>query len=181
MDAHPTDAQLLDQARKGDQSAFRALVERYAPRVRKVVLGMLGSVPEADDVAQEVFVRFYERLGQFRGEAALGTYLTRMAINGALNEQRRTHNRRHHHEAHMAALWPAAADAEARRYELRDAIARALQTLDPDQRSVVVLRLIEGYSVKETAEILGIPMGTVGSRLARAQQKLIEVLKNQQV
>ncbi|SVD24097.1 uncharacterized protein METZ01_LOCUS376951, partial [marine metagenome] len=76
-----TDTAFIDRAREGDETAFRVLVERYEPQVAATVVGMLGPGDEADDVGQETFVRFYRALAKFRGDAALGTYLTRIAMN----------------------------------------------------------------------------------------------------
>jgi RNA polymerase sigma-70 factor (ECF subfamily) len=175
----PNAQELVQRARGGDQSAFRQLVETNQALVRSTVRGMLGDTPEAEDVAQEVFIRFYQALGNYRGDAQLGTYLSRIAINLSLNELKRRQRKTRWLSvirkedtgwyAEGASLNPA-------REELRDALHKALQRLEPEFRAVVVLRLVEGYSVKETAEILQLPLGTVASRLARGQKKLREIL-----
>ena len=90
-----SDDQLLEEARKGDNAAFQQIVERYESLVAGTVVGMLGNTQEAEDVAQEVFIRFYKSMQQFRGDSALGTYLTRIAINlslNALKKQKRKNN-----------------------------------------------------------------------------------------
>ena len=89
-----TDRALIDQARASDEVALRALIERYEPQVAATVVGMLGPGDEADDVGQETFVRFYQSLDKFRGDAALGTYLTRIAINLSLNALERRKRQR---------------------------------------------------------------------------------------
>ena len=89
-----TDRALIDQARAGDEAALRVLIERYEPQVAATVVGMLGPGDEADDVGQETFVRFYQSLDKFRGDAALGTYLTRIAINLSLNALERRKRQR---------------------------------------------------------------------------------------
>ncbi|NIR47450.1 sigma-70 family RNA polymerase sigma factor, partial [candidate division KSB1 bacterium] len=89
-----TDRELIDNVRAGDSQAFEQLVKRYESQVAATVIGMLGSCQEADDVGQEVFIRFYKAIHQFREEARLGTYLTRIAINLSLNELKRR-KRRH--------------------------------------------------------------------------------------
>lgn len=159
--------------------AFRQLVERHEVQVRSTVIGMLGETPEADDVSQEVFIRFYKALGNFRDEAALSTYLTRIAINLSLNELKKRKRKN---------TWLGSLKNDSPAYEMvdesedpgradmKDLLRKALKTLDADFRAVVVLRLIDGYSVKETAEILNLPEGTVASRLARAQNKLKTIL-----
>ena len=173
-----TDRELIEQAKAGNSKAFEELVKRYEPHVAAVVVGMLGDRQEADDVGQEVFVRFYRSLDRFRGEAALGTYLTRIAINLSLNELKRRKRRRLLFRRSDEALQIASSDPEdaiASR-ETKALVQRAIQQLDPVFRSVLVLRLIEGYSTEETADLLGIPLGTVLSRLSRAQKRLKEIL-----
>ncbi|MFP4470773.1 MAG: RNA polymerase sigma factor [Bacteroidota bacterium] len=175
------DLELVQMARQGDKAAFSALVHRHEPVVAATVKGMLGNGEDAEDVGQNVFIRFYHALGDFRGDAALPTYLTRIAINLSLNELRRRQRRR--------LLFMAPSDGEVRpeqglqvdEEQSRDtgeAVDLALQKLPPKYRSVVVLRMIQGYSTKETAKILSLPQGTVLSRLARAQEKLKELLKH---
>lgn len=176
----PSDVELIERAKQGDNAAFRMLVNRHEHQVRSIVIGMLGKTVEADDVAQEVFIRFYRSLGDFRGEAALSTYLSRIAINLSLNEIKRREN------CHMRLAFfqgehmrSEQADncVDPERHDIRDSIQKALKTLEPDFRIIIILRLIEGYSVRETAEMLQLPQGTVASRLARAQEKMKDILK----
>lgn len=182
-DDHTEDAELLERARAGDQDAFRMLVERYEGAVAATVIGMLGPGGDADDVGQEVFLRFYRALDEFRGEAALKTYLTRIAINLSLNALKRRGRwlRRfvsRDRQSDQAPLVEPAADGE-RDLAARDAAAlvrQGLRALGPEHRAVVVLRLIEGHSTRETAEILDLPQGTVMSRLKRATDALRETL-----
>lgn len=171
-----TDEELLNQVRQGDKEAFRLLVLRYESLVAATVVGMLGQTPEADDVGQEVFIRLYRALSQYKGESKLGTYLTKIAINLSLNElkrrQRRQWLRLGKNNDKAIATPPPDTDTQ-------QLVQWALAQLAPEFRSVVLLRLVEGYSSQQTAEILEIPLGTVLSRLARGQQKLREILQNQ--
>lgn len=178
---------MINQVKDGDQGAFRQLVILYQQRVRNTVLGMLGEVAEVDDVAQEVFIRFYKSINEFREDAKLSTYLTRIAINLSLNELKRRKKkqlrivsifRRQPESETNGAMSIQDKSADLSRYDLQDAIQKGLQQLSEEFRAIIVLRLIEGYSVKDTSAILGIPGGTVASRLARAQQKLKEILKD---
>ncbi len=173
-----TDEKLITAAREGDQNAFQELVRRHESRVAATVIGMLGRCAEAEDVGQETFIRFYRGLKKFRGESGVGTYLTRIAINLSLNELKRRRRRsvlffsRPIEEAYD--IPDPKADSELN--EDREMVQRAIQKLESKFRSVVVLRLIDGYSTRETADILNVPVGTVLSRLARAQDKLKELL-----
>lgn len=172
----PLKQDLIEQARNGDEQAFRQLVERHQQRVRATAISMLGSVPEAEDVAQETFIRFHRALQDFRGEAKLSTYLSRIAINLSLNELKR--KQRSQRWLTFSRTDEATPDLSASpdRQDLKDSLQKALQMLRPDSRAVVTLRLVEGYSVQETADILKLPKGTVASRLARAQQQLRKIL-----
>ncbi len=170
-------------ARTGDEGAFGQLVNRHADRVATTAKGMLGDTAEAEDVSQETFVRLFHSLKTFRGESKLGTYLTRIAINLSINELRSRKRRDalysspggRSYEAKHVAPEPVA-EFEYDATESRDAVRTAIASLKPRLRAVIVLRLIDGYSTKETAGILKIPMGTVLSRLSRAQLKLKERL-----
>jgi RNA polymerase sigma-70 factor (ECF subfamily) len=168
-----TDHDLIARARDGDNQAFAELIKRYESQVAAAVNGMLGNSEAADDVGQEVFIRFYKALRDFRGDASVGTYLTRIAINLSLNELKRRKRRRLFFIKPDEVKMNSEANAdEISAFENQDLVNRALQQLEQEFRAVVVLRLIEGYSTEETAKILKIPVGTVLSRLARAQKKL---------
>ena len=174
------DLELISEARKGNEGAFAALITRYEQQVAKTVLGMLGNTPEADDTGQETFVRFYQSLHNFRGDSGLGTYLTRIAINLSLNElKRRKKSMSLFFSANILEEkefnQPDPEDVEDSR-DTKEIVQKALQSLNPKYRSIVVLRLLDQYSTKETAEILDLPIGTVLSRLARAQTKLKTIL-----
>jgi RNA polymerase sigma-70 factor (ECF subfamily) len=171
-----TDAVLIGKARAGDMSAFKILVERYEGKVAGIVKSMLGSAPESSDVGQEVFIRFYESLEKFKGESALGTYLVRIAINLSLNEIKRKKKRK----SFFQPIDLAGTKGEnSPNTDIKDMVQAEISKLDRDFRVVVSLRMIEGYSTEETAEILQIPIGTVLSRLARAQTKLKAVFSKQ--
>lgn len=175
------DAELVDKTLHGDDRAFRLLVERYESAVASTVIGMLGPGDEADDVGQETFIRFYRSLKKYRGEASLKTYLTRIAINLSLNalKRRRGFMERFVSRDQASAPLPEPAlngMAAAESRETEEAVRHAIGQLNPKHRAVVVLRMIDGYSTKEAAEILGVPAGTVLSRLARALEALKPLL-----
>lgn len=172
------DEELINAVRGGDTDAFKELVKRYESSVAQTVIGMLGQCPEAEDVGQETFIRFYRGLKHFRGDSSIETYLTRIAINLSLNELKRRRRKK--------LFFPTSAEAledlpnensDLPEGETKELVHRAIQKLEPKFRSVIVLRLMEGYSTEETAKILKIPVGTVLSRLARAQKKLKEWLQ----
>jgi len=163
------DEELIAEARGGDMTAFKVLVERHEQKVASMVKAMLGDTPEASDVGQEVFIRFYESLGNFRGESALGTYLVRIAINLSLNEIKKKKKRNKFFipidEGHSVAAPDSTTD-------IREWVLSEVGHLDLEFRTIITLRMIEGYTTEEAAEILNIPLGTALSRLYRAQKKL---------
>lgn len=165
---------LIQATIDGDTDAFRELVMKYKTDVAKTIYGMLGDCPEADDVGQETFLRFYKSIGSFRGESSLKTYLTRIAINLSLNELKRRKRRALFFLNTESSVLEniSSENMELEQNETRELVRYSIQRLNPQYRAVIVLRLIDGYSTKETAEILNIPEGTVLSRLARAQKKL---------
>jgi RNA polymerase sigma-70 factor (ECF subfamily) len=150
--------------------------------VAATVVGMLGRGADADDVGQETFVRFFRALEGYRGDASLKTYLTRIAMNQSLRALKKRQRWRlrffssDEGESDVLARIPDSKDELGER-ERREFVQSALQTLSPGHRSVVILRVLEGYDTRETADLLGIPPGTVMSRLARALEKLEDVLR----
>jgi RNA polymerase sigma-70 factor (ECF subfamily) len=173
-----TDQDLIAAAREGDDGAFEQIVRRYEPVVAATVIGMLGHSAEAEDVGQETFIRLYKSLDQFRGEASLKTYITRIAMNLSLNElKRRKRNRERISGTPVDEFYDLEAKGEsAEQRETRKMVHQAIAQLDEKFKAVVVLRLIDGYSTDETATMLDIPLGTVLSRLARAQEKLKSIM-----
>lgn len=147
-------------------------------------MGILGQCSEAEDIGQETFMRFYKSLQRFKGESSVGTYLIRIAINLSINElKRRQRRNRFFHifsepgiEMESLPAEHTSSNPSPEQEEKKAFIQQALQKLEPRFRSVIVLRLIDGYSTKETAKILKLPTGTVLSRLARAQMKLKKIL-----
>jgi RNA polymerase sigma-70 factor (ECF subfamily) len=172
------DDELLDDARNGSTHAFAELVRRYQGKVAATVIGMLGNCEEANDVAQETFIRFYDALKKFRGDSSIGTYLTRIAINLSLNELRRRKRRGFLFKTidHDFDVPDLSSTSSADHYENKELLDKAMIRLDGKFRAVITLRLIEGYSTEETAAILQLPLGTVLSRLKRAQKKLHSIL-----
>lgn len=180
MDFSAHDEQLLVlEVRKGNEAAMEEIVNRNKKAVATVLKAILGDTKEAEDVGQETFIRFWCNIESYRHEARVSTYLTRIAINLAINEGRRQKRR--------AAILQSINDrhlngnsgnylSEVQRYDDVLHLHEALSLLDDNQRMVVVLRMLQGYSTKETSKLLNIPTGTVLSRLSRALDKLRVIL-----
>jgi RNA polymerase sigma-70 factor (ECF subfamily) len=174
------DDYLVKATIEGDQEAFRELVNRYRKMVARTVKGMLGDSVYSEDIGQEVFIKLYHSLQEFRGEAKLSTYIQKIAVNLTLNEikRRKRFFSMFLHKANDELYEFDVADEDyAEKKDVREVVSGALNELDPKFRIIVVMRMLQGYSTKETSEILGLPLGTVLSRLARAQDQLKIKLK----
>jgi RNA polymerase sigma-70 factor, ECF subfamily len=174
-----TDFELVELSRQGDQSAFAEIVRRNKSKVAATIHGMIGKGDAAEDIGQEVFIRFYHSLANFRGDAAVSTYLIRIAINLSLNEINRIKRKNLFSFDKILEDGSDIADKkdQVSLIENNELVQRSIQKLDIKYRAVLVLRLIDGYSTEETAKILNIPLGTVLSRLTRAQIKLKKYLQ----
>jgi len=178
-----SDEQLIGLTLNGDRNAFGEIVNRYQDMVARTVRGMLGDAVYAEDIGQDTFIRLYKALPGFRGEAKLSTYLTRIAVNLTLNEikkRKRTGNLVVTDNEKDKVAFNIADNIDHSQRDINEVVNKALEMLEAKYRIVVVMRLLQGYSTKETAEILRIPSGTVLSRLSRAQDKLKEILKRLQ-
>ena len=175
----PSERELVARARVGDADAFGEIVRRLEPRVAATVIGMLGPGPDAEDIGQETFIKLYRALPEFRGESSLASYVTRIAINLCQDERRRRKRQSGIFTATERKDVEAVADPGTVRDPLaeRDLVQHGLQELPTEYREVIVLRLIDGLSTRETAQILNLPEGTVTSRLARGQMRLRDLLK----
>jgi RNA polymerase sigma-70 factor (ECF subfamily) len=175
------DAELLASARAGNDRAFAALVERYEAAVAATAIGMLGPGDDADDVGQETFIRFHRSLDHFRGESSLKTYLVHIAMNLSLNALRRRRRSMlrfiSRDETPIDSAEPSVGpDGSVDAEELKALVRRAVSQLNDKHRAVVVLRMFDDCSTRDTAKILGLPEGTVLSRLSRAMKELEALL-----
>ena len=171
------DQEIIKRILSGQMDLYREIIVKYELQIASVIFGMIGKTPEADDIGQETFIRFYKNLKNFRGDSGVGTYLTRIAINLSLNEIKRRKRKNMLFMTNDKKNMDIADNSNNSEIkEDNDLIHKAIQSLTPKFRSVIVLRLIEGYSTQETANLLKIPVGTVLSRLKRAQIKLKEIL-----
>jgi RNA polymerase sigma-70 factor (ECF subfamily) len=176
---------LVDSCRSGDPVAFARLVQLHEGMVFSLSARLLGDAEEARDVAQEVFLQVYRQLGRFEGRSTLRTWIYRITVNQCHNRRRFWHRRHRDREEGLEAVSAAAATArggaspyeEARRRERARRVHAALMDLSFERRSVLVLREIEGLTCEEIAETLGIPTGTVKSRLSRAREAMRQRLR----
>jgi RNA polymerase sigma-70 factor (ECF subfamily) len=185
----PTDLELVEGARGGDPEAFRELVVRYQRRVYAVALGIVKDRDLAWDVSQEAFVRVHQHLAEFREEPSFGTWVHRITARVAIDVLRKERPSRRSDVADVpeAVLREAAPGVLATalgtdpqetvlRGELSGRLNEALGALPDVHRTILVLRELDGLSYEELAERLGIPRGTVMSRLFHARKKMQALL-----
>lgn len=179
------DAELVAAAITGDRDAFEALVRRHQTRIVNYAMAIVKYPADAEDVAQETFIRAYRSLTRFRGDSSFKTWLYTIATNAARTGlERRIRRNRLEDESLDDEAAPLAAgdvpaggaDAETTLLQ-RESIDRALAALPPDLRIAVVLRDVEGLDYKEIAAATGAPIGTVESRIFRARRRLRALLQ----
>lgn len=179
------DRDLIAAVRAGDPDAFGILVRRYQDRLYPTLLRLAGRPEDARDLLQDTFLRAFQKLDRFHGESSFYTWLYRIAVNLALSERRRRRpvvpladapglSRPIDPPSSIIQTDPSLPLEQAE----RDAqVQRALNALSPDARAVVVLKDIDGVPYEDIATILGIPVGTVRSRLHRARLELRDRLR----
>ena len=179
------DREVVRRVQAGDSEAFEVLVEKYKRKTFRLAYGVLRDQEEALDVAQEAFVKAFRSLPKFKGDSAFYTWLFRITMNLSLDRKRQRVARAKSLGAEdvppeewerTAVATDVSPDDEAASAERRARIGRALDTLPEHHRSIIILSDIEGLSYREIADVLGIPMGTVMSRLHNARKRLREAL-----
>lgn len=190
------DAELAQRASQGDHAAFAQIMRRYNQRLYRLAVSIMGEPAEAEDVLQESYVRAFYAFASYAGAGSLGAWLARIVRNEAIDRLRARDSRRNH-VALEADLGDHAEEGEtnvaddhartqtdqvdpqalAANAELRHLLERAIQRLPEQFRSAFVLREVEGLSVEETAEYLGIPPATVKTRDYRARNLLRDYLR----
>ena len=186
------DATLVRAFQEGERAAFDKLVLRHQNRLFSLCYWLLGDYEEANDSAQEIFIKVYRSLNRFRFEAAFATWLYRIAVNTCKNRRKSSEYRL---KSRMVPLQnPGKDHSGGDSLEIRDdsptplngleekergrTIRKAVDSLLPDQREVIALRDIQGLSYEEIVKITGLNLGTVKSRIARARLDLREKLRS---
>jgi RNA polymerase sigma-70 factor (ECF subfamily) len=182
-----SDLELVRRAQRGERGAFDLLVLRYQHKVVKLVARLLRDRTEAEDVAQEAFVKAYRALGSFRGDSAFYTWLYRIAVNTARNALAARQRRPLEYEAGLSESEQSAMESRMRHTdtpeatalseEIHQAVNRAIGALPEDLRTAIVLREVEGLSYEEIAAAMDCPVGTVRSRIFRAREAIDRVLE----
>jgi RNA polymerase sigma-70 factor (ECF subfamily) len=184
-----TETALVERLRRGEGAAFEELLRAHTGRLLAVARRLLGNEEDARDAVQDAFLSAFRSIDRFDGQAALGTWLHRIAVNAALTKLR---SRRRHPERPIEELlptfqedghqvrpprdWPDPSAALLSR-ETRESVRRHIDELPEEYRTVLLLRDIEGLDTEETARVLGLTPGAVKTRLHRARQALRALLE----
>jgi RNA polymerase sigma-70 factor (ECF subfamily) len=174
----------------GEDAAFEELVRAYTSRLLAVARRILGSHEEAKDVVQETFLAAFQSLDRFRGEANLGTWLSRIAVNQCLMKLRSKRRKPEQsiedllptfladgHQVRESALWEVSLDTQVERNEVFSLVRRGIERLPTNYRTVLLLRDIEELSTEEVSGMLGVTANTIKVRLHRARQALRTLLE----
>lgn len=171
------DAELVARCRAGDAGAFETLYRQHAPRLYSLASRMSGSVDDGEDLVQEIFLQAHRKLGSFKGDAALGTWLYRLAVNHCLDfvRSRQAKNTKVTDTLDDTVLQPAAPrETPIARIDLE----RAIAGLPDGCRAAFVLHDVEGLDHREVAALLGIAEGTSKSQVFKARMKLRAMLQS---
>lgn len=187
MGEQQVDQALVERVQRGDKSAFDVLVRKYQHKIIKLIMRYVRDQSEAQDVAQETFIKAYRALARFRGDSAFYTWLYRIAINTAKNhlvaQGRRPPDTDIDAEDAVQYDGPSALkengspEHQVLKDEIEAAIFSAIDELPEDLRTAITLRELEGLSYEEIAQAMGCPIGTVRSRIFRAREAIDMKLK----
>jgi RNA polymerase sigma-70 factor, ECF subfamily len=178
-----SDWELVQKCQAGEIGAFQELVSRYHQKIYVVIVGLLRNREDALEVAQETFFRAYRKIKSFQGGSSFYTWLYRIAVNMAIDTQRRQKRNPLDFRETMDGLFEeqneVAKDpfSDVHDRQLREKLVSAINDLTPEHKAVIILRTVEGLSYKDIGEILGCSEGTVMSRLHYARKKLQEKLR----
>jgi RNA polymerase sigma-70 factor, ECF subfamily len=169
----------IEQSRNGDQAAFEALIGRHQRMIHALTYRMTGSLADAEDLAQEAFIRAYQQLTSYEGKAKFSSWLYRIALNACLNWRQRELRRHkvHSNWAETADLQPADPGSTSDGNELRGQVQECLMKLPAKQRAAIVLTVYDGLNHAEAARLLGCSETTVSWRIFAARNKLKRWLK----
>jgi RNA polymerase sigma-70 factor (ECF subfamily) len=172
--------ELVLRAIEGNERAFREIVERHQSVVYSVILGIVGDHDDADDIAQDIFIKVYRGLPGYRGDSKLSTWIYRIARNTALNyASKRTYDHRPIDEAHsLASSWDTPEERLSRNVD-RVRIRRHLSHLEERYRTAIELRYMGEKSYEEIAGIMEIPVGTVKTYIHRAKASLKTLMETE--
>ena len=164
--------ELVERCRRGEVGAFEELIERYKNLVFAIIMRTLPDRSQAEDAAQDVFLRIHRGLPYFRGEARLSTWIYRIVVNVCTQDRGRGTSPLSLDDEHARVATPAAADRHAQDLELRDRLEKAIAQLPAQYRLLIAAHYLRGVQYEELAEAMNLPLGTVKTQLHRAKRQL---------
>ena len=180
------DSILVEKAKKGDANSFEILVIKYQRRIFNLIFRLTNEPDIVEDIAQEVFIKAYKALKDFKGKSSFSTWIYRITVNTCLNHIKS--NKRNLYKSLEDDSYEEGYDTASHnlmntehvieRHELSKKIEEAINSLNQEQKAIIVLRDIEGFSYEDIGRILDCPTGTVRSRLFRARKELKSILEN---
>jgi len=184
MSGYPDDLPLIARFKDGDSTAFEELVLKSQDRIYNLCRNMLGNTHDAEDAAQDTFIKAYQKLKDFNPKASLYTWLYRIAVNTCLDYKKRPFfesffkkSKGEEFVDELSSDWP----SPEKLYESKQiglALHNSIRKLPSKLRTAIVLKEIEGLSYEEIADILEVSIGTVKSRISRAREELKRLMKN---
>ena len=169
--------ELVERCRRGEVGAFEELVDRYKNLVFAMIMRTFPDRSQAEDLAQDVFLRIHRGLPYFRGEARLSTWIYRIVINVCTQDRGRGMSSVSLDDANARVSTPAAADRHADDLELRDRLEKAIAQLPAQYRLLIAAHYLRGVQYEELAEAMNMPLGTVKTQLHRAKRQLRMLLE----
>ncbi len=180
MSEYTTEGQIIEACQQGDRVAFQRLFETYKDKVYSIALHFSGDDSSARDISQQVFLKLFTSISQFRSDSQFSTWIYRIVANACIDEQRKTRRFLPFTDGVEVKNFMARASQEASylKRQVADSVKEAISDLSPKLRLPILLKYVEGLSYEEIAEAMGCSIGTVSSRLNRGHKILARKLSH---
>lgn len=180
----PEESELISRCQQGDQEALKEIFNLYHQKVYRIAYGVVRQREDALDIVQEVFIKLYRSIKNFKGKSSFYTYLYRMTLNQAIDYSRKAKKSLFSRPTWEKESEPVdeeiqRPDSQAAQKQFEERVQKAMETLSEDQRAALILREIEGLSYHEIAEVMECSLGTVMSRIHYGRKRLRELLKEE--
>ncbi|HHX18524.1 MAG TPA: sigma-70 family RNA polymerase sigma factor [Clostridium sp.] len=183
------ESQLIKEAKSGNVEAFEELIKQNEKKVFNIAYKMMGNYDDANELAQEAFIKAYKSINKFKGDSLFSTWIYRITTNVCLDELRKRKNKKvislnEHIKYNDEEIKPQVKDERPgpekifEKKETKNLINQCIESLPADYKTVIILRDIEGFTYEEIAKIINCPEGTVKSRISRARKALRDIFKN---
>jgi RNA polymerase sigma-70 factor (ECF subfamily) len=180
---NPEETDLISRCQQGDQEALKGIFEKYQKKVYRIAYGVVRQREEALDIVQEVFIKLFRSIKNFKGRSQFYTYLYRMTMNTAIDHARKTGKQPMSSLDEEGSFQPSDEPEKGPerlllQKELEERVKMAMEKLPAEQRAAIIFKDVEGLSYQEIAEAMGCSIGTVMSRLHYGRKRMQELLKD---